>query len=82
MEQRHHRGLMSGQISSTSKPDVETTRAINVDLRPSRLDINALLVGSSLSATKRQDVIEVFAQHALLYGGMHRPDPLDNELRY
>jgi hypothetical protein len=59
---------------SISKPDVEATRAPKVDMRPSRLDIEALLLGSSLSATKRQAVIEAFAQHALLYGGEHRPD--------
>ena len=59
---------------STGKPDVEATRVPTVDLRPSRLDIEALLLGSSLSATQRQAVIAAFAQHALLYGGEYRPD--------
>lgn len=59
---------------STSKPGADATRVPKVDLRPSRLDIEALLLGSSLSATKRRAVIEAFAQHALLYGGEHRPD--------
>ena len=45
-----------------------------VDLRPSRLDIEALLIGSSLSANKRQAVIEAFSQHAVLYGGENRLD--------
>jgi hypothetical protein len=63
---------------STTKPDVEATRLPKVDLRPSRLDIAALLLGSSLSATKREAVIEAFAQHALLYGGEHRPDRAAN----
>jgi hypothetical protein len=54
---------------STSKPDVQATHVAMVDLRPSRLDIEALLIGSSLSASQRQAVIEAFAQHALLYGG-------------
>jgi hypothetical protein len=45
-----------------------------VDLRPSRLDLEALLLGSSLSATKRQTVVETFRQHALVCGGEHRPD--------
>ena len=57
---------------STSKPDVQATHVAMVDLRPSRLDIEALLIGSSLSANKRQAVIEAFAQHALLYGGENR----------
>jgi hypothetical protein len=59
---------------STSKPDVQATHVAMVDLRPSRLDIEALLIGSSLSASQRQAVIEAFAQHALLYGGEHLPD--------
>jgi hypothetical protein len=50
---------------STGNPDVD-------DLRPSRLDVDALLLGSSLSATKRQVVIEALAEHALLCGGEHR----------
>ena len=59
---------------STSKPGVEATRVPTVDLRPSRLDIEALLIGSSLSANKRQAVIDAFAQHAVLYGGENRLD--------
>jgi hypothetical protein len=59
---------------STNKPDVEATRVPKVDLRPSRLDIEALLLESSLSANKRQAIIEAFAQRALLYGGENRLD--------
>ena len=58
---------------STSNPDIETTRVSMVDLRPSRLDIAALLLGSSLSATKRQAAIEALAHYGLLYGARHRP---------
>jgi hypothetical protein len=64
---------------STTKPDVEATRLPKVDLRPSRIDIRgAFACGNSLSATKREAVIEAFAQHALLYGGEHRPDRAAN----
>lgn len=59
---------------STGKPGVEATRVPTVDLRPSRLNIEALLIGSSLSANKRQAVIDAFAQHAVLYGGENRLD--------
>jgi hypothetical protein len=63
---------------STGKPDVEAVRVLELDLRPSRLDIEALLLGSSLSASKREAVIEAFAQHALLYGGEYRLDRAAN----
>jgi hypothetical protein len=44
------------------------------DLRPSRLDINALLDGSTLDRTKRQAIVDALEAHGLLFG---RETPID-----
>jgi hypothetical protein len=43
-----------------------------VDLRPSRLDLNALLIGTSLAAATRQAVVDAFERRGLLFGGEAR----------
>jgi hypothetical protein len=44
-------------------------RQPSIDLRPSRLDIEALLEGSSLQATIRRAVIDSLEERSLLFGG-------------
>ena len=39
-----------------------------IDLRPSRLDIEALLKGSSLHASTRRAVVDALEERALLFG--------------
>ena len=49
-----------------------------IDLRPSRLDIDALLRGSSLDETIRRTVVDALDSRSLLFGGnvlsMNPPD--------
>jgi len=40
-----------------------------IDLRPSRLDIDALLRGSSLDETIRRTVVDALDSRSLLFGG-------------
>ena len=48
-------------------------RQPSIDLRPSRLDIEALLKGSSLHATIRRAVVDALEERALLFGGEASP---------
>ena len=41
----------------------------SIDLRPSRLDIDALLKGTSLHTAIRRAVIDALEERALLFGG-------------
>jgi hypothetical protein len=43
-------------------------RQPSIDLRPSRLDIEALLKGSSLHATIRRALVDALERRALLFG--------------
>ena len=45
----------------------------SIDLQPSRLDIEALLKGSSLPATIRRAVVDALEERALLFGGEASP---------
>ena len=44
-------------------------RQPSIDLRPSRLDIEALLKGSSLHATIRRAVVDALEERSLFFGG-------------
>jgi hypothetical protein len=49
-------------------------RQPSIDLRPSRLDIEALLKGTSLHAAMRRAVVDALEERALLFGSEAPPD--------